>query len=131
MTGLDTNILVRYITRDDPLQTPKAKKLIEEHCTNEEPGFISLASILELVWALESGYGFTKLQTAQAVERFLQIETLFVQSEREVYVAMLAQKTGQGSFADALIGALGLGAGCTSTLTFDKKASRLQGFELI
>jgi predicted nucleic-acid-binding protein len=60
----------------------------------------------------------------------LQAETLFIQNEQQVFTAMIALKTGKGSFADALIGALGAWAGCGTTLTFDKKATRLKDFKL-
>lgn len=47
---------------------------------------------------------------------------------QEVFTAMIALKEGYGSFADALIVALGARAGCSRTLTFDHKALRLPGF---
>ena len=53
-----------------------------------------------------------------------------MQDEQEVFTAMAALKEGRGSFADALIGALGQRAGCTFTATFDRKALRLPGFAL-
>jgi predicted nucleic-acid-binding protein len=53
------------------------------------------------------------------------------QDEQEAFTAMIALKTGARSFADALIGALGAWAGCTATLTFDKKAKRLKQFQLL
>lgn len=84
----------------------------------------------ETVWVLDRVYGLTLSQIAAAVERILQVETLFVQNEREVFTAVSALHDGTGSFADALIGALGAWAGCTATLTFDKKAARLKQFQL-
>jgi predicted nucleic-acid-binding protein len=131
MIGLDTNVLVRHIMQDDPLQSPKASRIIERHLTEEDPGFISLATMLESAWVLENIYGLSRQELAQAIETILQITTFAVQNEKEVHAAMLALRTGHGSFDDTLIGALGLWAGCTSTLTFDRKASRLQGFRLI
>jgi predicted nucleic-acid-binding protein len=131
MIGLDTNVLVRHIMQDDPLQSPKATRIIERLLTEEDPGFISLATMLESAWVLENIYGLSTQELAQAIETVLQIETFVVQNEKEVHAAMLALKTGHGSFDNALIAALGLWAGCTSTLTFDRKASRLQGFKLI
>jgi predicted nucleic-acid-binding protein len=59
----------------------------------------------------------------------LQADTLIVQSEQEVFIAAVALKYGRVSFADALIAALGTWAGCVYTLTFDKKASPLTGFD--
>jgi predicted nucleic-acid-binding protein len=131
MIGLDTNIIIRYIMQDDPLQSPKASRIIERDFTEQNPAFLSLAAVLETTWVLRSFYGFSSHQIAQVVERMLQIDILHVQNEHEVSAATHALKTGQASFDDALIGALGAWAGCDYTLTFDKKASRLPGFELI
>lgn len=131
MIGLDTNFLVRYIVHDDVQQLSKVLQTIANRLTDQNPGFVSLVTVMETVWVLSSFYKFTDAEIAQAMERLLQTEVLFVQNEREVHAAMEALRSGQGSFDDALIGTLGLWAGCTTTLTFDKRASRLQGFELI
>jgi predicted nucleic-acid-binding protein len=131
MTGLDTNILVRHIMQDDPVQSPKAIRIIERQLAEQGPGFVSLATILETAWVLESVYRLSTHELAEAIERLLQIETLLIQNEKEVHAAMFILKANQGSFEDALIGALGRWAGCDSTLTFDKKASRLPGFKLV
>jgi predicted nucleic-acid-binding protein len=130
MIGLDTNILVRYITLDDPAQAARAAQIIERQLTPDQPGFVSLVTMVELAWVLESFYEFSDEQIIAAIERVLQIATLFVQSEREVYTAMIALETNTASFDDALIGALGRWAGCSSTLTFDRKAARLRDFQL-
>jgi predicted nucleic-acid-binding protein len=84
----------------------------------------------ETAWVLERAYGLADDQIAAAIERTLQADVLVVESEQEVFTAMIALKEGRGSFADALIGALGAKAGCSQTLTFDRKALRLQGFAL-
>ncbi len=68
---------------------------------------------------------------AAAVERMLQVEVLLIENEQEVFSAMVALRQGHGSFADALIAGLGARAGCTRTLTFDQKATRLPGFQLV
>ena len=130
MIGLDTNVVVRYLVQDDPIQLPKATQTIERRLTEDEPGFITLVTMVEIVWVLDRSYGLSDQEIAQTIERMLQSDTLLIQNEQEVFTAMMALKSGQGSFADALIGALGVWAGCASTLTFDKKAARLVGFEL-
>jgi predicted nucleic-acid-binding protein len=61
----------------------------------------------------------------------LQVNTLVVESEQQVFAAMIAVKEGRGSFADALIGALGAKAGCSHTLTFDRRALALAGFQIL
>ena len=130
MIGIDTNILIRYLTQDDPVQSAHATRIIERVFSEEDPGFISLVTIAETVWVLRSTYGLSDPAIAAVVERILRTRSLATQNEREVAIAMLALKSGTGSFDDALIGALGAWAGCTTTLTFDRKAARLNTFQL-
>jgi predicted nucleic-acid-binding protein len=131
MIGLDTNVLVRYLAQDDPIQSPKATQLIERRLTEADPGFVSVVTMVETVWVLDRAYGLANKLIAAAIERILQTDVLAVESEQEVFIAMIALKEGRGSFADALVGALGAKAGCSHTLTFDRRASLLAGFELL
>jgi predicted nucleic-acid-binding protein len=129
MIGLDTNVVVRYLTQDDPLQSRKATQIFDHQLTALEPGFLSVVTMVETVWVLERAYGFIDQEIAGAVERLLQTDVLLIENEQEVFTAMIALKQERGSFADALIAALGAKAGCKHTLTFDQKALRLPGFE--
>jgi predicted nucleic-acid-binding protein len=131
MIGLDTNILIRYLTQDDPVQSVKATEILERRLTPKNPGFVSIVAMVETVWVLDRAYGLTAQDIATVVERLLQVEVLTIEKEQEVFTAMVALKRGRGSFADALIAQLGVRAGCTRTLTFDQKAVRLRGFELV
>lgn len=131
MIGLDTNILVRYLTQDDPVQSAKATEILERRLTPKNPGFVSVVAIVETVWVLDRGYDLTAQEIATAVERLLQVEVLTIENEQEVFTAMIALRQGRASFADALIAELGARAGCRRTLTFDQKAGRLPGFELV
>ena len=129
MIGLDTNILVRFITQDDPIQSAKAREIIERQLTEDNPGFVSVVAMVETVWVLERAYGLAAHQIVRAVERILQTDVLVVENEQEVFAAMIALKQGLGSFADGVIAALGARMGCSYTLTFDRKALRLPGFQ--
>jgi predicted nucleic-acid-binding protein len=130
MIGLDTNVLIRYLTQDDPVQSAKAREILERRLTPKDPGFVSVVAMVETVWVLDRAYGLRAQEIATAVERLLQVEVLAIENEQEVFTAMVALK-GRGSFADALIAELGARAGCTRTLTFDQKALRLSGFEFV
>jgi predicted nucleic-acid-binding protein len=129
MIGLDTNVIVRYLAQDDPVQSPKATGLIERGLTEEDPGFVSVVAMAETAWVLERVYGRTAEEIAAVIERMLEVEVLVVESEQEVFTAMIAVKERRGAFADALTGALGARAGCSHTVTFDQKALRLTAFE--
>jgi predicted nucleic-acid-binding protein len=131
MQGLDANILIRYLTQDDPIQSPKAVEIIERRLSQARPGFVSLVTMAEIVWVLGSVYELADGEIADAVERMLQADTLMIQNEQQVFTAMVSLRRGWGGFAGALIAAVGAWAGCESTLTFDKKAIRLTGFELL
>src|SRR4029077_4612038 len=131
MIGLDTNVVFRYLAQDDPVQSPKATELIERRLSEENPGFVSVVAMVETAWALDRASGLADREIAAAIERTLQADVLVVEDEQEVFAAMIALKEGHGSCADALIGGLGISAGCSRTLTFDQTASRLPGFELL
>jgi len=130
MIGLDTNILVRYLVQDDPVQSPIATHLIERRLSEDDPGFVTVVAMVETAWVLERIYGFSDADIAAAIERMLQIDLLVVENEQDVFTAMVELAEGRGSFADALIGTRGTREGCSHTLTFDRKALRIPGFEL-
>jgi len=129
MIGLDTNVLVRYLAQDDPAQSARATEIIECRLSEANPGFVSVVAMAEMAWVLERAYGLPTKDVVGAIERTLQADVLSVERDQEVFAAMTALKEGRGSFADALIGTLGAAAGCSATLTFDRKALRLPEFE--
>lgn len=131
MIGLDSNILVRYLVQDDPVQSPRTANVIRKTLTKAEPGFVSVVALAETVWVLERSYHFTDSEVAAAVEEILRTDALLVEHAEEAFSAMAALNAGLGDFADALIGAINAEAGCSRTITFDRKALRLPGFELL
>jgi predicted nucleic-acid-binding protein len=128
--GLDTNVVVRYLTQDDPQQSKRATQIFEHQLTVAEPGFLSVVTMVETAWVLARAYGFIGQEIAAAVEILLQTDVLVIENEQEVFTAMIALKERRGDFADAMIAGLGAKAGCEHTVTFDHKALRLSGFEL-
>jgi len=129
--GLDTNVLLRFMLRDEPQQSARAARIIHRTCTAEEPGYVGLVTLAEIAWVLDSVYRLPSPEIADAIEALLQADTLLVQNQDEVFSAVTALRSGIASFADALINALNQWAGCKTTLTFDVKATRLPGFTLI
>jgi predicted nucleic-acid-binding protein len=129
MIGLDTNILLRYLRQDDPVQSPRINQIFEQQLSVENPGFVSLATTLELVWVLRSRMKLTPTEIASDLLKILTRKILDVQNWQQVYEAVCALEDGTGEFEDALIGALDSWAGCSTTLTFDRKAARLPYFQ--
>ena len=130
MTGLDTNVLVRYIAQDDAMQSPKATKLIES-LTVDAPGFVSLVSVVELFWVLSFCYGLTREQLTQALELLLRTKEVVVDRADQVMKALRVYKAGSADFADCLIERTAASAGCSRTMTFDIGAAKTAGMTLI
>lgn len=106
MIGLDTNILMRYLAQDDPVQSSRATEIITQQLSEQEPGFVSLVTILEVFWVLKSVFKRSRQDLASDIEKVLSADTLEIQNEQEVYNAVIALRTGTGSFEDALVGSL-------------------------
>ena len=128
MIGLDTNVVLRYLLQDDRAQSLRVNDFIDRHISENDPGFINLATVLEIVWVLRSSFQRTPAQIAAHLEHLLAVESFQIQNEQQVFEAAYALKHGTGEFEDALIGALNAWAGCPYTATFDKKATRLSYF---
>ena len=130
MIGLDTNILVRYLTKDDPIRTPVAIKLLRS-LSSDEPGFLSLVVITELIWVLRLSYRYGNSEIANVVEALLQSRELIVEQEELVAAALGGFAVGSADFADYLIARAGQLAGCTDIFTFDKRAATFAGMRLL
>lgn len=130
MIGLDTNVLVRYIMQDDPKNSPKANNLIES-LDGDNPGYITIVSVIELYWVLTSCYELTGEQVGQALEAILRTKPFLVERADQVMRALRVFGQGKADFADCLIERSASGAGCTHIMTFDVGASKHAGMTLI
>lgn len=130
MIGLDTNVLVRYIMQDDAVQAAKASALIES-LSADTPGWISLVSMVELVWVLAAAYGLGRDQILAALEALLSSKELRVEHAEVAWKAMRTCRGAKADFADCLISSGAASAGCERTMTFDRGASRVAVMSLI
>lgn len=127
MIGLDTNVLVRYITRDDEQQWQQAAEVIE----SKQQCFITNIVLCKLVWVLRGKpYQFSKDEILKTLEVMMQSAALEYENRTAVYQALQRSKQGKGDFSDYLIGAIARQLGCQQTETFDKKLSGDKGFQL-
>jgi predicted nucleic-acid-binding protein len=129
MIGLDTNIVVRYLTHDDPAQTGKAIDLFAS-LSGDAPGFLSLIALVESVWVLERSYGFKKEEIVQVVETFLRGREVIVERAELVSQALRGFNSTGVNFSDCLIERCGHAAECDYTATFDRRATAV-GMRLI
>jgi predicted nucleic-acid-binding protein len=120
MKGLDTNVLVRYLTQDDREQARKADRLVETLVATGERAFVNVIVLAELAWVLRSAYGFGKEALVRVLERMLATPRLVLEDRDEVREALDEYRGGEGDFSDYLIGARNHRAGCSETATFDR-----------
>jgi predicted nucleic-acid-binding protein len=126
MIAVDTNILVRYFAEDDPDQTNLAQQLLEERLTSAEPGFVSLVTLVELIWVLNDTYKIARAVQSEIVQQLLAAPNIVVESDELVRAAL---KMRGGDISDHVIHLVGLSRGCSKTVTFDKKFARIDGVE--
>lgn len=128
MIGLDTNILVRLLVTDDPIQTAQARHFIDSRCTPESPGFINCVVLAELVWVLGSVYHYRRPEIAAAIESLLAGRDRVVEYDDEVRAALAEYRSDGTDFTDAIIARINRARGCETTATFDRKTAKLDGF---
>ena len=131
MIGLDTNVLVRYLVQDDPGQSRKAAQVIAKRCTRDDPGFVNRIVLCELVWVLESAYGYSKDTIVVVLEKLLRTSQLKIEDMQSAWIAFRMYQKGKADFADCLLGATNRIGGCNETVTFDQAASNLEDFQLL
>jgi predicted nucleic-acid-binding protein len=131
MVGIDTNVLVRYLAQDDPKQSAVATRFIEGRLSAENPGFVSTITLCEIAWVLADSYGADRKRIRDAVEGLLATKQLVIERSELVWKALRAWEGVPADFSDALIGQLAIAHGSEKTVTFDRTAAKLPGFELL
>ncbi len=130
MLGIDTNVLVRFLVRDDEIQFEKARKLLKREVTAGRRVFVNQLVLLETVWVLRSRYGLSKDSIIDTLSGLLDSVDVQFDDEPAVEEAIFLWKESAADFADCLIGARNRRLGCRTTASFDTKAAKLPNFIL-
>jgi predicted nucleic-acid-binding protein len=130
--GLDTNILVRFFTEDDPAQTDLAAQMLEETRQRGDRLYVSTIVLCEMVWTLRSKpYRQDRESLGLLLESLLGDELFEIQDRDLVQQALIDYRHGKADFADYLLGWQNWRAGCRDTLTFDGGLRRHQNFSVL
>ncbi|MCL2424066.1 MAG: type II toxin-antitoxin system VapC family toxin [Micrococcales bacterium] len=129
MIGLDTNVVVRFLVGDDPAQTQAARALFDS-LRPDNPGYLSLVVWVETYWVLTRTYAQPSADVVAVLADLLSSDEIVSQSEAEVRGALRDAADG-ADLGDALIARIARVAGCTESVTFDKKAAKSLGFRLL
>jgi len=131
VTGLDTNVLVRYLTQDHPAQSAAAGREIEQAARSGAKLVISPIVLCELVWVLESAYGRSRSEVAGALDRILRTAQFEMLEKDLLWPALEEYRRGPGDFADYYLGRRHHQAGAKKTLTFDQHLKNSPHFHLL
>lgn len=128
MIGLDTNVIVRYLTKDDETQWQQSTQVIQ----SGEQCFISNIVLCEIAWVLKGHpYKYSKSEILSALEAMLQTAAFEFENRSVAYQALQQTKEGRADFPDYLIGAIARRVGCSETVTFDRKLEGETGFNCL
>ena len=130
MIALDTNVLVRYLVRDDEEQAESACALLES-LTTERPGYACREVVVELVSVLERAYGVSRERIATILQELVATQGLVVEAGDDVARAAFRYRAGGPGFSDLMVLAAADRSGARPLYTFDRVAARLEGVELL
>ena len=131
MLGIDTNVLVRFLVRDDRAQFEQARELINREVSAGNRVVINQLVLLETEWVLRSRYSLTKQQMMETISALLDAPDVQFEDEPAVEEALFVWRDTRADFADCLIGARNRRLGCRATASFDVKAAKLPGLMAI
>lgn len=131
MTGFDTNVLVRYLVRDDADQAAVVSRLITDAVESGVLVYLNKFVVCETVWVLESAYEYPKDAIADALEKLLLTQQFEFEERDHVWRSLRRYREGKADLADYLIGETNHASGCDETATFDRALWGEDGFTVL
>lgn len=129
--ALDTNLLVRLLTNDDPTQAALVEAWLASNATPQSPAYVDHVVLCELGWVLERSYSYSRTQVHEALAALLEHDVLSVESPAVVRLALQWFAAGPADFSDYLLAARARSAGCETVLTLDRKAAKTSTHSLL
>ena len=131
MIGIDTNVLVRYLTQDDPAQARRVDSLVNRAIAENDVLYIDAVVLVETVWVLRARFRYTKAEIIVALDELVESAVFEFEDRNSFRLALHAFRNGSGNFADYFIGLRNVAAGCEHTVTFDRGVRNRPSFVLL
>jgi predicted nucleic-acid-binding protein len=131
MAALDTNVLIRYVVRDDEVQLAAARRLIRRCVADGRTLFVPATVTLELEWVLRASFQYAKEEVMEVLSTLFSAAELTFESERALEVALQLYRVGTADFADCVHIALAAEAGESPLWTFDRRAAKVSGAQMM
>jgi predicted nucleic-acid-binding protein len=129
--ALDTNVLVRFVIRDDERQAERAKDLIESCRTRGDSCLITFPVLCEFEWVMDSLYRASRADIAGAIRTLQNTPPFVLEDDKLVGRALEMYAKGKGDLSDYLLGEVAIARGARTTYTFDRGLRNALGFTLL
>jgi len=130
VAAFDTNVLVRVLVGDDPVQTKKAERAFLQHAKGPEGVFVSLVVLAEIAWVLSAAYGWDRATIHERLSRLVRTRGVVLEDLEIVEAALEGYRVGKADLPDYLIAGKAQSIGA-ELLTFDKRLARENGVTLL
>jgi predicted nucleic-acid-binding protein len=131
MKGIDTNVLLRYFLRDDPVQSPIAYELLNQMISKQESCLINNIVLCEAIWTLESAFKYNKQAIIGFLQLILQADFFDFEDRETIHTSLNDYRASRADFSDCLIGRKNKVLGCTETASFDRGTKELSSFHVL
>ena len=131
MKAVDTNILVRFLVRDDRKQADLVYRELKKTENDGNILFVPLLVVLETIWVLESVYDVSKREIIEAIDDLLLMPVFEFEAQGVISRVIISARDSKLDLSDLLIAHSAKASGCKTVITFDKKASKSEYFELL
>jgi predicted nucleic-acid-binding protein len=131
MKALDTNVLIRFLVRDDEQQAETIYRIFKEAESGKEVFFVPLLVVLETVWVLESVYKIPRQEILDSINELILMPILDFEAQPAILSFVSSARETKMELSDLLIAHSAKFSGCECILTFDKRASNFGLFNLL
>ncbi|MDZ7857062.1 type II toxin-antitoxin system VapC family toxin [Sphaerotilus sp.] len=131
MIAVDTNVVVRLLVSDDPIQSQRAQQLFDDHAPHDGSLWLSDVVVVEVAWTLARAYDRSRSDIAKALNALTHHATVALESPAEIRAALALYAQGPADFADCLLAVKAERHGCEQVVTFDRKMRRLPGVSVL
>jgi len=131
MKALHTNVLVRFLVKDDEQQAKAVYRIFKQTESKAGVFFVPTLVALETVWVLDSVYETTRQEILDAIDELLLMPILEFEAQSAIRSFITSARENKTDLSDLLIAHCSKYSGCASVITFDKRAAKFELFELL
>ena len=131
MKAINTNILIRFLARDDEEQAALVYRRLKRAEAENEVLLVPLLVVLETIWVLESTYDVSRNEILDSFDELLLMPVLQFEAPDTLRGWITSARESKVDLPDLLVAHSARRSGCESVITFDKRAAKSEFFEIL